>query len=488
MSSHRYIDRYEEWVAALEAEDQRQLDLLAEAEQRLGITASATKTGTTTSKEFPTRDADNNLVQSRVKVDYSLDGNQLIKQSLTFYEGLAPGKTVADTGFDLSDTVNFAGKNLLPSASKSAAGVWSAASQASPYIKAAVAAQNSGKASILDNVELQAANAVSSVTGIALPSLLGISTPDPKPPIAESEPEESASPQKPAKPNTKNYLNPGGGDTPWQYPEKMSLASQDHIIFTAFNYAAKNYTSGGFTPGDRKLTEVMGRCILPIQGGIQDLNTADWTNGTINPLQSLGVAAAINIVDDKIQSTATSTFGQAEFGEVFSRATDDRARKYLIQWAAGKAVGINNLSSRLTGTIVNNNLELLFNGPQLRPFSFTYSLSPRSKEEAKQVKGIIGFFKRAMAVQKQDLFLKAPHVFEIKYKAAGEDHNSIGKIKTCALTSLNTQYTPAGTYSTYDDAEKTMTRYEIQLQFTEIDPVYSEDYEEDGYGTSKIGY
>ena len=96
----------------------------------------------------------------------------------------------------------------------------------------------------------------------------------------------------------------------------------------------------------------------------------------------------------------------------------------------------------------------MFNGPQLRPFSFTYSLSPRSKEEAKQVKGIIGFFKRAMAVQKQDLFLKAPHVFEIKYKAAGEDHNSIGKIKTCALTSLNTQYTPAGTYSTYDDQEK----------------------------------
>ena len=492
MSSHRYIDRYEEWVAALEAEDQRQLDLLAEAEQRLGITASATQTGTTTSKEFPTRDADNNLVQSRVKVDYSLDGNQLLKQSMTFYEGLAPGKTVADTGFDLSDTVNFAGKDLLPSASKNAAGVWTAASQASPYIKEAVSAQNSGKASILDNVELQAANAVSSATGIALPSLLGISTPDPEPPTAESESEESASPQKPSKPNTKNYLNPGGGDTPWQYPEKMSLASQDHVIFTAFRYSPRDYTNvtkeNTFSSGDRKKTEVMGRCILPIQGGIQDLNTADWTNGSINPLQTLGVKAVINIADKDVQSTATSTFGQAEFGEVFSTATDDKMRKYLIQWAAGKAVGINNLSSRLTGTIINNNLELLFNGPQLRPFSFTYSLSPRSKEEAKQVKGIIGFFKRAMAVQKQDLFLKAPHVFEIKYKAAGEDHNSIGKIKTCALTSLNTQYTPAGTYSTYDDQEKTMTRYEIQLQFTEIDPVYSEDYEEDGYGTSKIGY
>ena len=445
-------------------------------------------TGTTTSEEFPTRDADGQVVSSRVKADYSLDGNQLLKKSLTFYEGLARGKTVADTAFSLAQTVNFGGKNLLPSAFQDAAGVWTAAKEASSFIKGAVADANSGKASMLDNVALQASNAISNATGISLPNLLGLDTPDASPLTdADEGIADTASPQKTPKPNTKNYLNPSGGDTPWQYPEKMSLQSQDHVIFTAFKYSPRDFKAGGFTSGDRQQTEVMGRCILPIQGGIQDLNTADWTNGTINPLQSLGVKAVIGIADPGLQG-GSQTFEQGQFSDVFNNATSAEARKYLIQWAAGKAVGINQLSSRLTGTIVNNNLELLFNGPQLRPFSFTYSLSPRSKKEAKQVKGIIGFFKRAMAVQKQDLFLKAPHVFEIKYKAAGEDHNSIGKIKTCALTSLNTQYTPAGTYSTYDDQEKTMTRYEIQLQFTEIDPVYSEDYEEDGYGTSKIGY
>jgi len=451
------------------------------------------KTGTTTSEEFPTRDADGQVVSSRVKADYSLDGNQLLKKSLTFYEGLAKGKTVADTAFSLAQTVNFGGKNLLPSAFQDAAGIWTAAKEASSFIKGAVADANSGKASMLDNVALQASNAISSATGISLPNLLGLDTPDASPLTDAAEDiADTASPQKTPKPNTKNYLNPEGGDTPWQYPEKMSLQSQDHVMFTALKYTPRDYKNvkekNTFTSGDRLKTEVMGRCILPIQGGIQDLNTADWTNGTINPLQALGVKAVINITDGDLQSTAASTFGQEEFSEVFKSATNNEARKYLIQWAAGKAVGINNLSSRLTGTVVNNNLELLFNGPQLRPFSFTYSLSPRSEKEAKQVKGIIGFFKRAMAVQKQDLFLKAPHVFEIKYRAAGEDHSSIGKIKTCALTSLNTQYTPAGTYSTYDDAEKTMTRYEIQLQFTEIDPVYIEDYEEDGYGTSKIGF
>ena len=41
------------------------------------------------------------------------------------------------------------------------------------------------------------------------------------------------------------------------------------------------------------------------------------------------------------------------------------------------------------------------------------------------------------------------------------DHPSIGKIKDCALTAINTQYTPDGTYMTYDDDARTMTSYTI---------------------------
>ena len=41
-----------------------------------------------------------------------------------------------------------------------------------------------------------------------------------------------------------------------------------------------------------------------------------------------------------------------------------------------------------TGAIVNPNMELLFNAPQLRPFAFTYRLSPRNREESVMVKKI----------------------------------------------------------------------------------------------------
>ena len=51
------------------------------------------------------------------------------------------------------------------------------------------------------------------------------------------------------------------------------------------------------------------------------------------------------------------------------------------------------------------------------------------------------------------------------------DHPSIGQIKDCALTAINTQYTPDGTYMTFDDDARTMTSYNIRMQFTELEPL-----------------
>ena len=129
-------------------------------------------------------------------------------------------------------------------------------------------------------------------------------------------------------------------------------------------------------------------------------------------------------------------------------------------------------------------MELLFNAPSLRPFTFTFRLSPRSATEATQVKNIIRFFKQGMSVKTVDthVFLKAPNVFDIRYQSYDENkkpitnHPSLNRIKTCALTACDVNYTPDGTYMTFDDGTRTMTSYELSLRFTELDPVYDEDY------------
>ena len=43
------------------------------------------------------------------------------------------------------------------------------------------------------------------------------------------------------------------------------------------------------------------------------------------------------------------------------------------------------------------------------------------------------------------------------------------------MTSFQTDYTPNGNYSTFSDG--TMTQYKIQMSFTELDPIFNDDYD-----------
>ena len=65
----------------------------------------------------------------------------------------------------------------------------------------------------------------------------------------------------------------------------------------------------------------------------------------------------------------------------------------------------------------------------------------------------------------------------LQYLHKGQPHASLNKFKTCALKTCNVNYAPDGTYATFPDG--VMHSYVMTLGFTEIDPVYSEDYDDD---------
>jgi hypothetical protein len=154
---------------------------------------------------------------------------------------------------------------------------------------------------------------------------------------------------------------------------------------------------------------------------------------------------------------------------------------------AGQAVG-SNVIGRTERAILNPNTELLFQGPQLRAFSFNFKLTPRSSTEAAIVKSIIKFFKFHMAPKTSDanLFLKAPNIFRIEYFKGGQQHSGINLIKDCALQACTVDYTPDGTYMRYDDGS--MFSYDLQLQFMELVPIYAKDYNEGTNAEHPIGY
>jgi len=131
---------------------------------------------------------------------------------------------------------------------------------------------------------------------------------------------------------------------------------------------------------------------------------------------------------------------------------------------------------------MNPNMELLFDSPSLRSFSFTFKLSPRTSNEAKLIARIIRCFKSGMAPKQTtgNLFLQAPDTWKIQYlNGDKKQQRYLNKFKECAMTNFTVNYAPDGSYATYepdDTGSGSMVSYELGMSFQEISPVFEGDY------------
>jgi hypothetical protein len=304
---------------------------------------------------------------------------------------------------------------------------------------------------------------------------LGNTTKTPSSPDAQSGSTPTPDASKPQAQPTSS----GGTGAVFVYPIGMRSTQQDRLKFTAVEYQPSgNLSTGTFGSPNRTSTKdksIVGTVFLPIQASISDFNSVEWQSGQLNELQKAGVDLSGRLMNSKTAKQAGQEITKTGQDAIDALVANSNELKVA---AAGEAVGINNLLGRF-GTVLNPNLELLFSGPQLRPFEFTFQMSAREQKEGENIKAIINFFKKNMAVKKSDgagIFLKAPNTFLIEYKYNGADttHPGINLIKECALLSCSVQYTPLGTYMTYPDG--TMVSYSMSLSFSELEPIYDVDY------------
>jgi len=231
---------------------------------------------------------------------------------------------------------------------------------------------------------------------------------------------------------------------------------------------------------------------LPIPQEINDSNAIVWGDDSMNIFQLAGLNVARSMVGGKDKNGNEIDFPAAV--SAISRSflsgdsgIDPQTTNALISAISGKAINaiggnlnINSVIARSEGLALNNNLELLFNGVTLRTFPFNVTFTPRSQKEAQVVLEIIRALKSAMAAKKNatqgqgGIFLRSPDVFTLRYLHNGKDHPFLNRIKDCALTAMNVNYTGAGTYASYFDG--TPVSINMSMTFKELNPVYHEDY------------
>ena len=289
-------------------------------------------------------------------------------------------------------------------------------------------------------------------------------------PVQETSPtgNNSAFPPPRARPVTASFI----------YPEDLGSSGQDTIKFSL----VKREPKGSGDQRSDTLERTLGFVVLPIPGNLQDSNSVAYKQSSLNALQ----LAASEDIGKFIGALGDAKEGESKVVSTLRNAATknrDNAKALIGAKAAAAALnipgGANALLSRTSGVIINPNMELLFDSPTLRSFGFSFKLSPRSATEAKQVIGIIRFFKQAMVPKAKEgnLFLGSPDSFKVEdLFGNNKPHPGLNRFKECALETVQVNYTPEGTYNSLRDG--IMPSYEMELRFRELDPVLDRDYEQ----------
>ena len=268
-----------------------------------------------------------------------------------------------------------------------------------------------------------------------------------------------------------------------RYP--LELFDTDFMRITQFKYeplaSFKQVSSQRERRADRRHKTSIGSVTLPIPSQLTDTNNVSWNNSTMNDLEMAGIRAGGDIMNSGKPLEAVQKI--IDDGLTSLENNTGNAKTLIQSLILGQLPGINKrpneVLGRFAGQIINPNLELIFGGPTLRSFQYSFRLTPRNDKETQAVRSIIRFFKQGMAIKENatNLFLSAPNVFQPRfYNKEGRQHTFINTIKKCACTSFTVNYVPDNTFMTLPNSS--MTAYEIGMSFQEMDPIIDQDYAE----------
>ena len=221
---------------------------------------------------------------------------------------------------------------------------------------------------------------------------------------------------------------PGMSSKDWTWDAGISKKEEGEydVKIQNFSRPSSRYTS------DARKKNILGTARLPMTGALSESNSVGWGPDNLNALTQAGARLAAAGIDVFTGGNIDQIFD--DMGGTIKNLIGDVSKEQIKTFFAGEAVGAN-IFTRGTGMILNPNLELLFNGPNLRTFQYSFNFIPREPAEARNIRNIIRFFKQNMAPKRDGsgTFLESPNIFQLKYLTdGGQDHPFKNHIKLTA--------------------------------------------------------
>ena len=252
-------------------------------------------------------------------------------------------------------------------------------------------------------------------------------------------------------------------------------------------------------------SELKGSVLLPMPK-VTDVNGVEWGKSelTISGLAALG---AVDVLTGQGRLAGKTREEKENDKSIKDQLIEERGRQekkfqnfgsalYLqsISKIAGFALGTDldadTYLARSGGQVLNPNAEMLFQGPVIRDFNFSFLMIARSEREGREIRKIIRFLKLGMAPKfKSTTYLKNPDIFTLQYKTGKSESDVLNTVNRfnpggLALTTMAVDYAPNGYWSAYRDSQPVAVK--MDLSFTELRPIYEQDQEETS--PNSVGY
>jgi len=277
-------------------------------------------------------------------------------------------------------------------------------------------------------------------------------------------------------------------------PQKDLLKGQRNERIYSTGTVSTNQFFNGYEAKDY---DYRGEVILPMPLSVRDAVGAEWGVSAMNTL-ALGLFSAVR---DKYEgeggnlgallrsgfSGFRSLEAWASLADAYAAAGSGSLREQIVNDVTRDIIGSIGIQvdplqvlARSTGSVVNNNAELLFKGPKLRSFDFTWKLSPRNPTDSARIRQMINWFKvNSLPYVKETgaIFMETPNVFVVQYTKANNQRNeALPQPKICALLDFRVDYTPDGVgWAAYGDDSQPVTSV-ISLVFHELTPLFANEY------------
>ena len=274
-----------------------------------------------------------------------------------------------------------------------------------------------------------------------------------------------------------------------KYPNDLNETVSDSITFSHTPYRPNKgsfFGSGGQASVPAEVSEMIRLYVpnsTPATSQSNSWGRADFA-GELGQLRLNAIRGITNGINnfggegniDQALQDATRAVG--EFTSTTIDASPAIVKQIGTRFAANTlGVSPNQALAVSRGQVYNPNVELLYDSPQLRGFSFEFNFVPKNRSEASTIDDIIYAFKRWSSPKDpggtEGVFC-VPHIWNVVY--SGLAAKKMAKFKPAALTDVTIQENAgSNTHSTFDDGTPVVTT--LVLTFKEVNIITRNDHE-----------